>query len=600
MKNLFKNTRLILTTIIVINSSISRAQFEEIPFNITGTYFSDVHWADCDNDGDLDVCIAGYSDTGAVSFVYNNINGNSFDLVLDNPILGAFSGDFVPGDYDNDGYIDMLLTGKVPGSDPTTKVYRNLGNNIFSEQTGIEVLGMGHSTAAWGDCNNDGYLDILLSGVSLEPFGFFTKIYLNNHNNTFSELNSIDLIGTYEGSVTWGDYDNDGNLDILLTGHSDSGIVSKIYRNNGDSTFTEQTDILLTGIQQGTAIWGDYDKDGDLDILLTGEGVSKIYQNNGDNSFIEQTGINLQKLSLASADWGDYDNDGFLDIIMAGRTENLELLTIIYHNNGDNTFTKYTDIIIGIHSGTVKWGDYNTDGKLDFIISGRFQDGAEITKVYKNIINTESNSMVQSVSQVETTNNVPPNMVTSTSSEVSENTVFLKWLPTTDDHTPSKSLSYNVRVGTSPGSNDIVSSCSDTSGYFRLAQMGNAQLDTFFILKELAIGTYYWSVQAIDNSFKGGAFSQEDSFTIEAVSVVVSSYDSEVAVFPNPTNGYIQITGMENSYGLNYRILNLTGQIVQQGSVNAGNIQMQVNPGLYILNLTQDNNVIHCLKIIVK
>ena len=76
------------------------------------------------------------------------------------------------------------------------------------------------------------------------------------------------------GSVAWGDYDNDGDLDILLTGREYTGRISKIYRNNGDNTFTEQTSISLTGVGSGSVAWGDYDNDGDLDILLTG--VSRI------------------------------------------------------------------------------------------------------------------------------------------------------------------------------------------------------------------------------------------------------------------------------------------------------------------------------------
>ena len=95
-------------------------------------------------------------------------------------------------------------------------------------------------------------------------------------------------------SVAWGDYDKDGDLDILLTGDG----MSKIYRNDGSNTFTEQTGIILQGVSQSSAAWGDYDNDGYLDILLTGNGpagpVSKIYRNNGNNTFTEQTGIVLQ------------------------------------------------------------------------------------------------------------------------------------------------------------------------------------------------------------------------------------------------------------------------------------------------------------------
>jgi predicted nucleotidyltransferase len=124
-------------------------------------------------------------------------------------------------------------------------------------------------------------------------------------------------------SVAWGDYDNDGDLDILLTGYSGSAAVSKIYKNNGDGTFTEQTSISLAGVQYSSVAWGDYDNDRDLDILLTGSlsngnPVSKIYKNNGNGTFTEQTSISLTGVQNSSVAWGDYDNDGDLDILLTG------------------------------------------------------------------------------------------------------------------------------------------------------------------------------------------------------------------------------------------------------------------------------------------
>ena len=97
-----------------------------------------------------------------------------------------------------------------------------------------------------------------------------SKMYRNNGDNSFTEQTSITLTGVAYSSVAWGDYDNDGDLDILLTGDNGSSRISKIYRNNGNNTFTEQTSIALTGVDSSSVAWGDYDNDGDLDILLTG------------------------------------------------------------------------------------------------------------------------------------------------------------------------------------------------------------------------------------------------------------------------------------------------------------------------------------------
>ena len=128
---------------------------------------------------------------------------------------------------------------------------------------------------------------------------FFLPIYL--YTQQFTEQTAISLTGVSSSSVAWGDYDNDGFLDILLTGYDNSGGVSKIYHNNGNNTFTEQTSISLTGVGGGSIVWGDYDNDGDIDILLTGytnlNGCeSKIYRNNGNNTFIEQKFCSLGRL----------------------------------------------------------------------------------------------------------------------------------------------------------------------------------------------------------------------------------------------------------------------------------------------------------------
>ncbi len=82
-----------------------------------------------------------------------------------------------------------------------------------------------------------------------------SKIYHNNGNNTFTEQTSISLTGVGYGSAAWGDYDNDGYLDILLTGYNEQSIsVSKIYHNNGNNSFTEQTSISLTGVGMSSVL----------------------------------------------------------------------------------------------------------------------------------------------------------------------------------------------------------------------------------------------------------------------------------------------------------------------------------------------------------
>ncbi|MBI3193020.1 MAG: VCBS repeat-containing protein, partial [Ignavibacteriae bacterium] len=122
--------------------------------------------------------------------------------------------------------------------------------------------------------------------------------------------------------VAWGAYDNDGDLDILVTGASQTAAVSKIYQNTGGG-FTEVYAGSLPGVFYSSVAWGDYDNDGDLDILITGyDGntevhISKIYQNTGIG-FTEAFEANLVAVQQGSVAWGDYDNDGDLDILLTG------------------------------------------------------------------------------------------------------------------------------------------------------------------------------------------------------------------------------------------------------------------------------------------
>jgi hypothetical protein len=127
-------------------------------------------------------------------------------------------------------------------------------------------------------------------------------------------------------SLSWGDYDNDGDLDLALsgqsTGQSYSGFISRIYRN--DNGVFIDINAGLPGIDFGSLSWGDYDNDGDLDLVLSGSTgsslISKIYRNDNGvfmdiNAGLPGAGYNGKYTSLS---WGDYDNDGDLDIVLAG------------------------------------------------------------------------------------------------------------------------------------------------------------------------------------------------------------------------------------------------------------------------------------------
>jgi hypothetical protein len=264
-------------------------------------------------------------------------------------------------------------------------------NDISAGLTGVSP-----SSVAWGDYNSDGYPDILLTGQTSS--GYVSKIYKNNGGTSFSEDTTAEsgLIGV-AGSAAWGDYNSDNKPDILLTGFSSSGHVSKIYKNNGDGSFSEipfSAGAGLTGVVYGSVAWGDYNSDGKPDILLAGAVsdtnlIAKIYRNNGDGTFTD-IGAGLSGVRDGSVAWGDYNSDGKPDILITGNDSAnpivINRIAKIYRNNGNGTFTEDTTAdagLTGVMYSSVAWGDYNSDGKPDILLTGS-TDFAYLSKIYRN------------------------------------------------------------------------------------------------------------------------------------------------------------------------------------------------------------------------
>ena len=484
--------------------------------SLGGVDHGSVAWGDCDNDGDLDILL-----TGNYPYVYLNQGNKTFnESKLVNSDLSLESGLLNWGDYNSDNYLDVMLTGdvdKTTGIEPTTNIFLNNQDNTFTEQTSLILDGIYDGSTAWGDYDNDGDLDVLITGHN--GTGRISKIYQNNTSDGqgFIEQTGIALEGVMKSSVVWGDYDNDGDMDILLAGNSASGNISKIYENEGNNLFTDRTEIILAGVSDGSVCWGDINNDNYLDILLTGKtdtgGVSILYKNNGPPDY-GYTNINaaLPSIYYSASALGDYNNDGYLDILLCGRNETV--ITKVFKNNKDETFSEVSVDIIGIEYGSVAWGDYDNDGDLDFCIGGN-----TVTKIYENHLNHY---------------NSPPTAPGNLNSVLTGFDLDLSWDEATDEQSQDSGLSYNLKVGTSSGGTDILSPMSNlVNGYRFLPTFGNVQMNTYWKLKNLSPGqTYYWSVQAIDQSFTGGEWSTEQFFEMPNIS---ADFNTETVCFGTST-----------------------------------------------------------------
>ena len=353
------------------------ADFVDIGAGLAGVSGGAAHFVDYDLDMDDDVFITGRNAAGTrVSLLYEN-NGGVYSIVTTNLPGGDFMGS-AWADYDGDNDLDLLLAGyTVATNQPFSDVYRNDGGGTFTPIT-ANVTEVYNPAVAWGDFDGDNDMDFLLSG--LDGSNWVGDFYRNDGNDTFTPMNAT-FIGRTQGNAVSGDYDDDGDIDFLLSGYTTgSSRGTDLYVNNGNSTFTR----VANPVPAGTVDFGDYDFDGDLDIALVGldnnARQADIYRN--DNGTFTGIGAPLTNLYSGRAVWGDYDNDGDLDFAAFG-TPGSGFTADIFRNDGSDTFTPLGTTITGVWSGDMDWGDYNGDGNLDLLIAATTSSTPQaISRIY--------------------------------------------------------------------------------------------------------------------------------------------------------------------------------------------------------------------------
>ena len=260
--------------------------------------------------------------------------------------------------------------------------YTLIGQIQFSEDAillgcedssyGLGWLGGGIS---FFDFNRDGWDDITVSSEAGDPVRFF-----KNNVGTFSEITFDFLDPLFETkTVQWVDFDNDGDYDLFVTSNIES---NRLYRNNGsmqleDITISAGLDIL--GNYNFGGSWGDYNNDGWLDLFIcsrgdfSGENSNYLFKNNGNGTFIDvnsTAGIYTEEYLSLCAAFFDYNNDGWQDIYIAN--DKYDIPNLMYKNNGDGTFMEVgeeTGTNVSMESMSTTIGDYNKDGWLDIYIA---------------------------------------------------------------------------------------------------------------------------------------------------------------------------------------------------------------------------------------
>ena len=375
---------------------------------------------DFDNDGYLDIMASSWGLRHQLRYFRNNGDGTFSDRTEAAGLLGQIGGlDLFHADYDNDGYRDVLVPRgawmRQHGQHPNS-LLRNNGDGTFVDVTEVAGLLYFHPThvVAWGDYDNDGWLDLFVGNESVTKDDHPCQLFHNNGDGTFTDVAAD--VGVdhdcYVKGVVWGDYDNDGLQDLYI---SCWGRYNSLYHNDGETeTGWRFTDVrAVAGVGKPfdsfpTWFW-DYDNDGWLDLFagsydhestaeiaavimdLPSRGEkSKLYRNKGDGTFADVTGeVGLTQVILAmGANFGDLDNDGFLDFyIGTGEPDFRSLMpNLMYRNAGGELFQDVTASggFGHLQKGHgIAFGDLDNDGDQDIY---QVMGGAYTGDVYHNVL----------------------------------------------------------------------------------------------------------------------------------------------------------------------------------------------------------------------
>ncbi|MCE5271647.1 FG-GAP-like repeat-containing protein [bacterium] len=263
-------------------------------------------------------------------------------------------------DYDQDGLPDVFL----PNIDSLDVLLRGTADSSMIVVAGSGVNAVSRATTGgwWGDFNNDGYPDLYLTVLGANV------LFANNRNGTFSDATTRAGVGDAGRSwaAAWVDYDRDGRLDLFVANEDGP---ARLYHNNGDSTFTDKAAAAGLAGSAGAVgcAWCDWDSDGDRDVYVVYYGAAnRLYRNNGDGTFTDVTSVADVGGGPASvsAAWFDYDNDSRPDLYVVEQAEDY-----LYRNNGNGTFTRKDLPSLGFgptpDGFCALWGDFDNDSRAD-------------------------------------------------------------------------------------------------------------------------------------------------------------------------------------------------------------------------------------------
>lgn len=374
-----KELKVTFTLFLVFFTQLALAtKFTDSGMELVGLSQPSFSWGDYDKDGDFDLAVCGRNVNGPQTIVYRNDKGI---LVQDTrqQIIGVSYGKIGWTDYDLDGNLDLSLAGYDSSVNPTAKIYTNIGGTLTLDTEQHPAINYG--SIDWADSDKDGKQDIYAHAGHDSNWQPYTKVFKKKEDGSIEEIKQ-NLISIYYGAVAWGDYTGDGQLDLLVTGWTPEGGVIKIYKNV-DGTLVEDNQQKVEPVFHSSAVWGDYDLDTDVDLVIAGQGtdsvISKVYRN--DNGIlVEDTAQVLPGVSFSALSLCDYDKDGDIDLILAGALADKTPITKLFLNDTANLLPIH-HLKILLEGEIFKGGSFTTDNTLNLSAKGYDEENNPIRDI---------------------------------------------------------------------------------------------------------------------------------------------------------------------------------------------------------------------------
>lgn len=363
--------------------------FMPVGAELNGVEQSSSSVGDFNGDGNPDLILTGETSSFFLtSTVYLGDGTGGFSKRRGNGLAGVEFSSSSVGDLNADGNLDVLITGYDSNFNRTAQAYLGDGTGTFSAAD-AGLTGVFRSSSAIGDFNEDSIPDMVITGYD-SNFNPTATVYLGDGTGGFSPAGA-GLVGVRDGSSSVGDFNGDGMLDLLITGadaNGDLNPTATVYLGDGTGGFSP-AGAELGGVTSSSSSVGDFNEDGFLDLLITGLDASfdpsaAVYLGDGTGGF-SPAGAGLTGVEDGSSSVGDVNGDGTLDLVITGTDPNSDKTTTVYLGDGTGQFRPAGAGLNGAYFSSTSVADFDSDGLLDVVVAGRNSDFKPATTVYRNV-----------------------------------------------------------------------------------------------------------------------------------------------------------------------------------------------------------------------